>query len=73
MILSILVDLSVKTAWWVTKNAYYAGRYMIYGRRKTETEKLEEKLEEVEQILEDEKKLVKTLVENQKKIFPNLY
>ncbi len=50
MILSLL-DISITASVWVCKNVYYAGRYMVYGHQKTESEKLDEKLEKIEEIL----------------------
>lgn len=52
MSLLTIVDISVSAVWWVTKGVYYTGRYMIYGRQKTESEIIDEKINErLEQIM----------------------
>jgi hypothetical protein len=70
MVLLTLVDISVSTAWWVTKNVYYAGKYMIYGRQKTEAEIIKEDMtEQMDKILKNEEELKNELRElNGKKI-----
>ena len=50
MLISLL-DISITASVWVCKNVYYAGRYMVYGHQKTESEKLDEKLEKIEKML----------------------
>ena len=54
MVFLTLVDISLQTGWWIGKHIFYVGRYVIYGRQKTEEEKVNEKLE---QILDNEQKL----------------
>lgn len=64
MVLLALLDISVSTAWWMTKNVYYAGRYVIYGRQKTEAEIVEEKVDErMKEILGNERMLMQELGE----------
>jgi hypothetical protein len=59
MSLLTLVDISVSAVWWVTKGVYYTGKYMIYGRQKTENEIIEEKIDEkLKQILNDRDKVI---------------
>ncbi len=47
MVIFTLLDISLQTTWWVSKNIYYAGRYLIYGKQKTESEIMEEKMEKL--------------------------
>ena len=62
MVIFTLLDVSIQTTWWITKNIYYVGRYMIYGKQKTEGEIIEEKVgEKLEKILENEAKLMHDL------------
>jgi len=64
MVLLTLVDISISTAWWVTKNVYYAGKYMIYGHQKTEAEKMKEDMtKQMEKILKNEEELKNELRE----------
>ncbi len=46
-----LLDISITASVWLCKNVYYAGRYMVYGHQKTESEKLDEKIEKIEEML----------------------
>lgn len=49
MVIFTLIDLSitaVSTVWWVTKSAFYTGKYIVYGRGKTNDELIEEKIDE---------------------------
>lgn len=64
MVLLTLLDLSVQTTVWTVKNIFYAGRYMIYGKQKTESEQKTEEMEKrLQQILDNESKLLHNLEE----------
>lgn len=61
MVLIALAEIGVRVTWWTVKGVFSIGKYLIYGREKTDQEKiaeLENKLKEVEEKLEEKLKEV---------------
>ena len=62
MVLGTLLELSVSTTWWVTKNIYYAGKWVVNGHQKTETEMMEEKMNKMfNKVLKNEEEMKREL------------
>ena len=53
MVLITLAELTIRATWWTVKGAYSVGRYLIYGKEKTEEEKNQEKIEELAKQLKE--------------------
>jgi hypothetical protein len=54
MVLLFLAELTVRATWWTVKGVYHVGRYIIYGKEKTDQEKiidLEQQLKEIQESL----------------------
>ena len=68
MVFSFLLDISLKTTFWVASNTYYLGKYMIYGSQKTkeeiEREELSRKEDMILERLEKVEKLERVILNN---------
>lgn len=51
---SFLLKVSVDVLIWAGSSAYYAGKYLVYGREPTEAEKIQQMLEKMTQQLNEQ-------------------
>lgn len=57
-----LAEITLKGGFWILKNVYYAGKYMIYGTEKSREEKAVDDLKrEVDELRSKEEKVVDDL------------
>jgi hypothetical protein len=57
MVLIALAELGLRITWWTVKGAFSVGKYLIYGREKTDQEKIAELQNELKELKELKEKL----------------
>ena len=64
MVLITLIDISVKSVFWIGGKIYNGGYYLIYGPTKSKEEILTERIEEMKLRYDDEIQKLKDIINN---------